>query len=150
MEKITFKLPQIIFTESGLNRYNYLERIASNSNEPKVNLTFQEDSGEDSRIIAIKYQVEGEEGNDVLYYSEGAHRFSIITANLRFPYIGRVLVRDRNNHKIGVDFENFFKKDLRQRHINKINKRGNIIKNLSPEYVAKRYKDIFYRLNIQD
>lgn len=149
MGKIILELPQIVLTENGLNRYNYLERLASNSNEPKVNLTFQEDSGEDSRIITIKYQVEGKKDNNILYYSEGAHNFSIITANLGSSYIGRVLVRDKHNHKMGVSFENFFNGGLRQKHVHRINQREDIIKDLTPEYVAKRYKDIFYRLSEQ-
>lgn len=149
MEKIEFKLPQLILVENGLNKYKYLERISSNSKEPKVNLTFQEDSGEDDRIITIKYQIEGKKDSSVLYYSEAMDNYSLITGNLGYRYIGRVLVRDRDGNKIGVGFEHLQKERLRLNHLERISRINNIREDLTPEYVAGKYKDIFYRLSKQ-
>jgi hypothetical protein len=79
MEKITLGLPQLILVRYMGNRYGSLERESFEFNDSKVELTFQEDSKEDPRIITIKYQIESEKSeNHVLYYSEGTNKHAFI------------------------------------------------------------------------
>lgn len=147
MEKITFKFPQIILVGEKGSRKKYLERLVSESEEPKVNLTFQKDSKEDSRIITIKYQFESDESESyVMYYSETLNNHKLITANLGYGYIGKVFVRDKNNHKMGINLEHQSKNGLRIKHVDRINALEDIKENLTPEHVAKRYKEFFYNL----
>lgn len=147
MEKIILELPQLILVENGLNRYRYLERLPLETNEPRVNLTFQEDSKEDPRIITIKYSLmDGKSNGFVLYYSESENRNAIITANLGQNYFGRVLVIDKNDHKIGFNLEHLPKEGLRLSHLERINQINDINRGLTLDYVVKRYKDMFYQL----
>jgi hypothetical protein len=145
MEKVTLEFPQLILIGNGSNKYKYLGRLNTETNEPKVNLTFQEDSKQDPRIIAIKYQVLGKE-NSIFYYSETFDKYALITANLGYGYIGKVLVRDKNDNHMGFNLEHLAREGLRLKHINKINERDDIEENLTPEYVAERYKDLFYNI----
>lgn len=148
MEKITLELPQLILVMKEGYNGKYLERLAFESDEPKAQLTFQEDSKQDSRIIAIKYQVP-EKDNLIMYYSEADDNHSLITGNLGYRYLGRVLVRDREGNKMGVSFEHLPKERLRLNHLEGINRIDNIKEDLTPEYVAKKYKNIFYNLKIR-
>jgi hypothetical protein len=153
MESIRLELPQLVLVSNGTNRYKYLERLGNDSNEPLSHLTFQEDSKGDSRIITIKYNVESEKDSYVLYYSEAFNNhnnYTILTGNLGYGYIGRVLLIDKNDHKIGVGFEHLPRERLRLNHIDRITERdyerGDLIGNLRTDYVAKKYEEMFYRL----
>jgi hypothetical protein len=149
MEKITLSLPQLIIATRLTGRAKYLERLTIKSGKPKVDLTFQEDSKKDSRIIAIKYQLLGGEGNNhILYYSEEINEHAIITFNLGYNYLGAVLARDYENNKMGFNLEHLPKEGLRKKHVEKINKLEEIREDLTPEYVAKRYKDFLYNLQV--
>lgn len=145
MEKITIELPQLILVMKEGYNGKYLERLAFESEQPKSKLTFQEDSKQDSRIIAIKYQVPEKE-NSIMYYSEAEDKYALITFNLGHNYNGRVLVLDNNNHKMGFNFQHFVKEGLRLKHIDRINSIENIREGLTPEYVAKKYKDFLVNL----
>jgi hypothetical protein len=147
MEKIKLSLPQLTLVKKPGTYLKYLERFSMESKKPQADLTFQEDSKEDSRIIAIKYQIPYRDiENSIFYYSEMLNSYSIITFNLGFNYSGRVLALDLNNHKLGLNLEHFPKEGLRRKHLDKINNLEDIRKDLTPEYVAKRYKDFFYNL----
>jgi hypothetical protein len=146
MEKITLELPQLVLTTKPGFNGKYLEKFAEESGKPKANLTFQEDLN-DSRIIAIKYKLsEKETESNIFYYSESFNKCAIVTFNLGYNYQGRVLVRDYENHKMGFNLEHLSKDGLRKKHIEKINHLNDIKNNLTPEYVARRYSNLFYNL----
>lgn len=149
MESITLELPQLVLVKSNLNGYNYLQRFSRESDKPNAILTFKEDSKQDPRIITIKYNLESEKDGYVLYYSETQNKHSLITGNLGYRYIGKVLVRDREDHKMGVSFDHLQKEGLRFNHLERIAGIDNMREDLTPEYVAKRYNDIFYKLRKQ-
>lgn len=147
MEKVTLELPQLTLVEKPGNRIKYLERLDIESGKPKANLTFQEDSKEDSRIITIKYKLpEKETENNIFYYSETLNKYAIVTFNLGYDYQGRVMARDYKNNKMGLNLEHLSKEGLRIKHLNKINALDGIKEDLTPEYVARRYKEFFYNL----
>jgi hypothetical protein len=146
MLKKNLRLSQLILLKKGGNHIRFLERLTIEAGEPKADLTFQEDSN-DPRIIAIKYQVLGEEpGGSIFYYSEAANKNTIVTFNLGYNYQGRVLAKDYKNQNIGINLMHLPKEGLRKKHIERINQLEDIRKDLTPEYVAKRYKDFFYNL----
>ena len=47
---------------------------------------------------------------------------------------------------MGFSFEHLSKEGLRLNHIERINELEDIKEDLTPEHVAKRYKDLFYNL----
>lgn len=145
MEKITIELPQLILVMKEGYNGKYLERLAFESEQPKSKLTFQEDSKKDPRIIAIKYQVP-EKDNSIMYYSEEDNKYALVTFNLGYNYNGRVLVRDANDHKMSFSLEHLQKEGLRLNHLERISVIDNIREDLTPEYVAKRCKDLFFNL----
>ncbi len=149
MIKITLELPQLVLVKNKFNGHNYLQRLSQEGDNSKAILTFQEDSKQDPRIITIKYNIESEKDNLVLYYSETLNKHALITGNLGYRYIGRVLVRDKEDHKIGVSLDHLQKERLRFNHLERISRIDDIREDLTPEYVAKRYKDIFYNLRIK-
>ena len=110
MEKITLELPQLILVVKEGYNGKHLERLAFESDEPKAELTFQEDSKQDSRIIAVKYQVPEKE-NSIMYYSEAENNYALVTFNLGYNYQGRVLVRNRTTIKWDLVLNIFLKKD---------------------------------------
>ncbi len=140
-------LPQLKVITEGSNRNKFLRRIRDDSGKPKVNLAFQKDES-DPRIVAIKYKITGRENDDsILYYSEAFNKHTIITANLGYDYYGRIVVKDFNDHKLGVSLEHLAQKEnLRSKHIENINRISGIRRDLTPEYVARRYENIFYSL----
>ncbi|HPD82001.1 MAG TPA: hypothetical protein PK357_02780 [Candidatus Pacearchaeota archaeon] len=147
MEKVKLSLPQLTLVEKPGTHLKYLERFSNESEKPKVDLTFQEDSKQDPRIIAIKYQILNKDAeNSIFYYSEMLNQYSIITFNLGFNYQGRVIALNLNNHKLGLNLEHYSKEGLRKRHLDKIDALEDIKKYLTPEHVAKRYRDFFYSL----
>lgn len=149
MESITIELPEFILVKNKFNGYNYLQRFSQESDKPNVTLTFQEDSKQDPRIITIKYNLKSKKENHVLYYSEEWNKHVLITGNLGYRYIGKVLVRDRKDHRMGVSFEHLQKEGLRLNHLERISRADNIREDLTPEYVAERYKYILYQLRKQ-
>lgn len=146
MTKKELQLPQLsIVTKPGKNG-KYLERLSAESDKPKVNLTFQEDN-RDPRIIAIKYEINGEEGKgNILYFSETYSKYAIVTFNLGYAHSGKVLAKDYLGHNLGLNIEHSPKEGLRARHIQRINNIENIRNDLIPKYVSKRYQDFFYNL----
>ncbi|MCX6750676.1 MAG: hypothetical protein NTZ83_04420 [Candidatus Pacearchaeota archaeon] len=148
MLKKNLQLPQLTLVKKLGGKTRYLERLTIEAGEPKADLTFQEDSN-DSRIIAIKYQVPGEEpGGSIFYYSEEPNRNTIVTFNLGYNYQGRVLAKNYKNQNIGINLIHLPKEGLRKKHIERINQLEDVRKDLTPEYVAKRYQDFFYNLQI--
>jgi hypothetical protein len=147
MEKVTASLPQLILVVKE-GRARYLERLTIEAGEPKADLTFQEDSS-DSRIITIKYQIHGKETKgDILYYSEAFNQHAIVTFNIGYTYQGRVLAKNYNNQSLRVSLEHLSKEGgLRKKHIERINSMDDIKKDLTPEHVARKYRDFFYSLD---
>lgn len=147
MENKQLKLPKLKIITTGSRRDKFLYRVKDNSEKSSVNLTFQKDDN-DSRIISIKYQEQGRENdNSILYYSEAFNKHTIITGNLRYGYDGRIIVKDFNNHKLGVSLEHLSQSfGIKKNHLDRINKIEGIRRDLTPDYVAKRCESIFYSL----
>lgn len=141
------RLPQLILVQKPWKKEMFLQRFPIEAGKPKADLTFQEDSKEDSRIIAIKYQVPGEKsGGSIFYYSENANKKAIVTFNLGYNYEGVVLGKNNTNHNLGFILQHLSKENLRGKHLERINGLEYVRDDLTPRDVARKYERFVYRL----
>ncbi len=143
-------LPQLRIVVDGSNRARFLKRLPSRFDALKAKLTFKKDE-HDPRIISIRYKTPNKdmdrESNSIMYYSEEFNKHVILTSNLGYDYDGRIVVKDFNNHKLGVSLEHISQDiGIKKKHLERIENIPGIRKDLTPEYVSARYRKIFYSL----
>jgi hypothetical protein len=145
MTIIIFSYPQLILALHKDEKVRSLESLTSESGIPNINVMVMDDYKKDSRINLIKYMTDRKEKDGSVYYSESENGKKIITLNLGYGYIGPVSSKDENGDDT-AEVEHWPEDVLREKHIERIGKLGNIKTDLNPEEVAEEYKLFFNNL----
>jgi hypothetical protein len=137
-----FTLPQLILTRRSNEKGRFLEHLTCEAGRPDVNVSVMDDFKKDTRINLIEFMTDNKEKVGSLYYSETLDNKKIITLNLGYPYNGPIFTKDYKENELALA-EHLPKKDLREKHIERINKLENIKENLIPEEVALQFAKIY-------
>ena len=143
MKEISTKLPQLILMNKSKRKGSFLGRLTCEAGMPYVKRTFSKT--DDSRVIEIKKEIDGEERVEYSYYSETPSK-NILTVDLGYNFEGDVDVLGNDDNEIAWLDAFHSEKDPKGTHIKRLENIKNLKEELDPEEISKTFEGIFYSI----
>lgn len=138
-----FSLPSLAIVKKSDEKGKFLERLTYELDCSGVIVSVM--NNKDSRINIIDFITEKNENAGRIYYSETLKERKILTLNLGYNYTGLIFSKDYKEKDL-ADVEHWPENILKEKHLERIRKIGDIREDLNPEEVSKNYQDFFYNL----
>ncbi len=138
-----FSLPSLAIVKKSDEKGKFLERLTYELDCSGVIVSVM--NNKDSRINIIDFITEKNENAGRIYYSETLKERKILTLNLGYNYTGLIFSKDYKEKDL-ADVEHWPENILKEKHLERIRKIGDIREDLNPEEVSKKYQDFFYNL----
>lgn len=138
-----FSLPSLAIVKKSDEKGKFLERLTYDLGCSGVIVSVM--NNKDSRINIIDFITEKNENAGRIYYSETLKERKILTLNLGYNYTGLIFSKDYKEKDL-ADVEHWPENILKEKHLERIRKIGDIREDLNPEEVSKKYQDFFYNL----
>lgn len=138
-----FSLPSLVIVKKNDEKWRFLERLTYELHEAGVIVSVM--NNKDPRINIIDFITEKNENAGRIYYSETLKERKILTLNLGYNNNGLIFSKDYCQKDI-ADVEHWPENILKEKHLERIRKIGDIREDLNPEDVSKKYQEFFYSL----
>lgn len=138
-----FSLPSLAIVKKSDEKGKFLERLTYELDCSGVIVSVM--NNKDPRINIIDFITEKNENAGRIYYSETLKERKILTLNLGYNYTGLIFSKDYKEKDL-ADVEHWPENILKEKHLERIRKIGDIREDLNPEEVSKKYQDFFYNL----